>query len=291
MAKTQIGISSFILASPFGDEDLAVLPGVREMGYDLVEICVEDPTRLSAPRVKDAAQDVGLGLSIGGAFGPTRDVSHESPAERQVGVEYLCACIQFAADVNAAVVSGPMYSAAGKARMLSPDERVTQRRWAVEGLRVAADFAAARNVSLAIEPLNRFETDLVNTVEQGVELCALIGRPNVGLTLDTFHLNIEEKSIGDAIREAGPLIRSFQASENDRGAPGSGHIPWQEAFHALHGIGYQGPIIVESFRPDATDIAGAVSLWRPVAASMDGLARESIAFIRQAYRQPDTARL
>lgn len=286
MPETQIGISSFIFASPFRDEDLVVLPGVGEMGYDLVEICVEDPTRLSAPKVLEAAQHAGLGLSIGGAFGATRDLSHESPSRRQAGVEYLCACIQFAADVNARVVSGPMYSAAGKARMLSPDQRATQRRWAVEGLRIAADFADARNVSLAVEPLNRFETDLVNTVEQGVELCALIGRPNVGLSLDTFHMNIEEKAIGDAIRGAGTLIRSFQASENDRGAPGSGHIPWTEVFDALNDTGYRGPVIVESFRPDAADIASAVSLWRPVAASMDALARESIDFIRQTYRQP-----
>lgn len=286
MPEIQIGISSFVLASPFGDGDLAVLPDVRGMGYHLVEICVEDPTLLTAPRVREAARDAGLGLSIGGAFGPTRDLSHESLSIRQAGVAYLCACIQFAADVDAAVVSGPMYSAAGKARMLSPGERTAQRRWAVDGLRVAADFAAARNVSLAIEPLNRFETDLVNTVEQGVELCALIGRPNVGLTLDTFHMNIEEKDIGAAIREAGPLIQSFQASENDRGAPGSGHIPWDNVFGALHHAEYCGPIIVESFRPDAIDIASAVSLWRPVAASMDALARESIDFIQQARPRP-----
>lgn len=280
----RLGLSSFVLASPFGDGDVATFPAVRQLGYDLVEICIEDVARLTPAHVKDAADRAGLALSIGGAFGPAQDISHESESGRRAGLDYLLDCIGFAAAVGARVVSGPMYSAAGKARMLPPAERARQRGWAVDGLRIAADFGQENGVSLAIEPLNRFETDLVNTVEQGIELCRLIDRANVGLVLDTFHMNIEEKDIPGAIRAAGPRVKSFQASENDRGICGSGHLPWNDIFITLEEVDYRGPIIVESFRPDIAEIAASVSLWRPVAHTMEDLASESIRFLRAESR-------
>lgn len=280
----QIGLSSFVLASPFSDKDLATFSVVRDMGYNLVEVCVEDLSRLTPARVRDAADLAGLALSIGGAFGPTRDLSHESVGGRRAGLDYLLECIGFAGAVGASVVSGPMYSAVGKARSLPPEERARQRSWAVDGMRVAADVAGQHGVSLAVEPLNRFETDLVNTVEQGVELCELIDRDNVGLVLDTFHMNIEEKDMPTAIRAAGPLILNFQASENDRGTCGSGHLPWRAILTTLAEVDYRGPVVVESFRPDIAEIARAVSLWRPVARSMDELARESLSFLRAESR-------
>ena len=137
-------------------------------------------------------------------------------------------------------------------------------------------------MTLAIEPLNRFETDLVNTTEQGLELLDLIGTDNVGLLIDTFHMNIEEKSIGDAVRLAGSKVFHVQVSENDRGTPGSGHVPWREFFAALDDIDYDGQIVVESFLPTVVEIARAVSLWRPVAPSMDALAADGLAFLRHS---------
>lgn len=281
MSNVVAGLSSFVLASPFTDDSLGLLPGVKAMGYDLIEICVEDTSALTAPRVRQAVDDAGLKISIGGAFGLDRDVSHDSDVKRQEGIDYIKWCVEFAAEVGAKVFGGPMYSAVGKTRMLSDEARAVQRGWAVTGLQQAADFAQDHGVKLAIEPLNRFETDLVNTVEQAVELCDLIGRSNVGLALDTFHMNIEEKDMAAAIALAGPKIFNFQISENDRGTPGSGHIPWTATFAALKTSGYQGPVVVESFLPNVVEIARAVSLWRPVAPSMDELARDSLAFIRR----------
>jgi len=131
-----------------------------------------------------------------------------------------------------------------------------------------------------MEPLNRFETDLVNTVEQGLDLCDRIGRANVGLLLDTFHMNIEEKSFTEAMASAGDRLFHMQVAENDRGTPGSGHVPWDEVFRALDAVGYNGSVVIESFLPTVAEIARAVSLWRPVAPSMDALARDGYAFIR-----------
>ena len=278
----QIGLSSFVLASPFSDADLSVAPHVSGMGYGVLEVCVEDPTLLSAAAIRTAAADNNLLVSICGAFGPDRDVSHEDESIRRKGIAYLKTCVDLAAEVNSPYVSGPMYSATGKTRLLSPEKRKEQWNWAVESLREVGEYAVSKNVGLAIEPLNRFETDLINTVEQAVDLCKAINVKNVGLLLDTFHMNIEEKSIGLAIMAAKDYLFHIQVSENDRGTPGSGQVHWDEFFKALKSINYKGWIVVESFLPTVAEIARAVSLWRPVASSMEDLARDGYQFISRS---------
>ena len=280
MTSRPIGISSFVLASPFTDNDTQFFKYAREIGFEVFEVCVEDPAQLSAEPLIEAANGAGLQISVCGAFGPDRDVSHEEPDKRAQGLRYLKGCIDLAADVGSPHVAGPMYSATGKARLLSAEQREQQRTWAAESLREAADYAGERGVRLAMEPLNRFETDLVNTVEQGLDLCDRIGRANVGLLLDTFHMNIEEKSFTEAMTSAGDRLFHMQVAENDRGTPGSGHVPWDEVFRALDAVGYNGSVVIESFLPTVAEIARAVSLWRPVAPSMDALARDGHAFIR-----------
>ncbi len=158
------------------------------------------------------------------------------------------------------------------------DQQVINWRLAGEKSR-GPQLHSLNQVRLAIEPLNRFETDLVNTVERGLELCAATGRDNVGLLLDTFHMNIEEKDLADAVRLAGDRVFHVQVAENDRGTPGSGHVPWAEFFRALDDIGYLGPLTVESFTGDNDTIAVAASIWRPLAETQDALARSSAEFL------------
>jgi D-psicose/D-tagatose/L-ribulose 3-epimerase len=277
---TPLGLSSFVLASPFSDPDLGLFGKVRSFGYDQVEVCVEDPARLTATAITKAAADAGLSVLICGAFGPDRDISHEDAGRRQAGMEYLRRCIDLAAAVHSPLVSGPMYAPTGQARLLDPPERAAQWGRAVDSLARIADVARDAGVRLAIEPLNRFETDLVNTVEQGLRLCADVGAGNVGLLLDTFHLNIEEKSLPAAITAAGGRLFHVQVSENDRGTPGSGHVPWPDIVATLRAVDYRGSVVVESFLPTVREIARAVSLWRPVAESMDALAADAAAFLR-----------
>ncbi len=275
------GASTFIWESPFGDDKLHLARRVADLGFDTLEICIEDPAKVSATAVRQAASAAGVTISVCGAFGPDRDVSHEEAHRRRLGIDYLKFCIDLAAEVGAPNVSGPMYSATGKTRLLSEAQREQQRQWAVESLREAGEYAATPGVGLAIEPLNRFETDLVNTVEQGLDLCRRIDLDNVGLLVDTFHMNIEEKSIPDAIRAAGARVRNVHACENDRGAPGSGHVDWDGLFAALGDTGYDGLVAIESFTPKIKEIARAVSMWRPVARSADDLARDGLTFLQR----------
>ena len=168
----RFGASTFIWASPFSDANVDRLADkVAQHGFDVLEICVEDPALVTAEAVSAAAARAGVEVSVCGAFGPDRDVSHEDPDIRRSAGEYLKTCIDIAAAVGSENVSGPMYSATGKTRLLPDEEREQQWNWAVEGIGAAADYAGERGVGLAIEPLNRYETDLVNTNERGVELC------------------------------------------------------------------------------------------------------------------------
>ena len=216
------GASTFIWVSPFSNRTLDLIDRVKALGFDLLEICVEDPETIDVPAIRDRVRQAGIGVTICGVFGPRRDMSSADGAIRGEALAYLERCIDDASALGSPFVSGPMYAAVGNARLLDPEARRKQWDRAVAGLRGAADYAKARSVKLAIEPLNRFETDLVNTVDQGLRLIADIGADNVGLLLDTFHMNIEEKDIPAAIRRAKGHIVEFHACSNDRGTAWGG---------------------------------------------------------------------
>ena len=279
----QFGASTFIWVSPFSNNTLGLVKKVREIGFDIIEICIEDPATIDVSRINEALKENDLKATICGAFGPDRDASSEDRNIRANAVKYLKACIDAARELGSPVVAGPMYSAVGKTRLLSSNERAKQWSLAVETLKPVADYAGQRGVRLAIEPLNRFETDFINTVEQGLDLVGRVSASNVGLLVDTFHMNIEEKDIPDAVRKAGSKIFHFHSCENDRGTPGTGHVEWKEVASALREINYQGPVVIEAFTTEITEIARAVSLWRPLAPSQDSLAQEGLNFLRKVF--------
>ncbi len=279
----RFGASTFIFVSPFSNDTLDLIDHVAGMGFDLIEICVEDPETIDAPRIAERLRAAGIGATVCGAFGPDRDMSANEPETRATALAYLKRCIEIASALGATRVVGPMYSAVGRTRLAEPEERRAQLDLAADGIRAAADFAASHGVQLGIEPLNRFETDLVNTVEQGLDLLDRIGRENVGFLLDTFHMNIEEKSIPDAIRRASGRITEFHACSSDRGTPGEDHLPWRDIADALEDAGYEGPVVIEAFNPNIREIARAVCLWRPLAPSEDALASNGLAHLRRVF--------
>ncbi|HEY0417039.1 MAG TPA: sugar phosphate isomerase/epimerase [Gaiellaceae bacterium] len=279
----RLGVCTWVWTAPLRDADVTPLAErARRLGFDVLEVCVEDPALVSADALAAARDQTGVAYSVCGAFGPDRDLAHAETAPRRRAADYLARLTELAAAVGSPHVCGPMYSSVGKAHPPEPAE--ARREWerAVEGVGAVADRAAAAGVRLAIEPLNRYETDLLNTAEQGVAFCADVGRENVGLLLDTYHLNIEEKSLGEAIRTAAGRLFHVHACENDRGTPGTGHVPWAEVFDALRDVGYDGQVVIESFTPAVKEIARAVSLWRPLDADGDDLAAGGLGFLRQS---------
>ncbi len=211
---------------------------------------------------------------------PGRDLVATTPETVASTQDYLRACIDLAAAVGAPSVCGPFYAQTGRVWRMTPGEREAAYAEWREHLSPVADYAGERGITLGIEPLNRYETSLVNTVEQALEgLGELLGQ-SVGLALDTYHLNIEERSSADAIRAAGDHLVHLQVCGSDRGAPGGDQTDWPAIVAALDDVGYEGALTIESFTPDNASIAVAASIWRPLAASPDDLAHDGLAFLR-----------
>jgi D-psicose/D-tagatose/L-ribulose 3-epimerase len=281
----RFGALTVIWTSPFSTERVDLARHIGELGFDVVEVAIEQPGVLDLGELRRVLDETGLRTTVAGAFSPDRDLTSEDPAIQEQGIRYVEHCVNVAAEIGAPVVSGPMYAATGKTELLPDEERQRVFELAAKNIRRAGEYAASKGVNLALEPLNRFETDLVTTTARGVELCENVGLANVGLLLDTFHMNIEEKHIGDALRSAGRHVKHVHASENDRGAPGSGHVAWEEWRDALRDIHYDGVITIESFVQDIKELASAVSMWRPVAASPDELAGDGLKFLKQLFSE------
>ncbi|HYF49719.1 MAG TPA: sugar phosphate isomerase/epimerase [Planctomycetota bacterium] len=279
--NNKIGVNSWVWTSPFTDASLGLLDKAASMGFSVFEIALEDPSHVTAAKASEALQATGLRPVVCGAFGPSRDLTHDDPEYREESLRYIDQALAFCEKIGAKVLCGPMYSAVGKRRQVSPEQKKVEWDRAVSGLSKAAKLAANRGVTLAIEPLNRFETDLVNTSEQALKLVNDINYPAAAVHLDTFHMNIEEKDFRAAVRTAGKKLAHVHACENDRGAPGSGVVNWSGFIAGLKDIGYSGDLVIESFTPECKAIAAAAAIWRPLAKTQDDLAREGLAFLKR----------
>ena len=280
----RLGVNTFIWRSPFRtDRDLDLVGHAADLGAEVFEIAVEDPELVAAAPLAQALRGRGLHAIVCGAYGPGRDVGDPDPGVRASTLAYVARLVRLAEALGADLVAGPAYGSVGLARPLPPEERAAERARVVASLREAAEDAATHGIRLALEPLNRFETDRINTVEQGLRLCEDVGHDAIGLHLDTFHLHLEERDSAAAVRAAAEAGRLFHvhACENDRGVPGRGQVAWDGIARALRESAFAGDVVIESFTPAVTSIAGAVRLWRPVAPDQDTIAREGLAFLRR----------
>jgi D-psicose/D-tagatose/L-ribulose 3-epimerase len=280
----KFGVNSFVWVSPCTTEAVNELaPKVKSMGFDILEIACENPDLLDIQAIKEVIAKNGLSAIICGVFGPDRNICSSDPKIRENARKYILWLIDSAAQLGTEVVCGPMYSSVGKAHL--EDSETREKEWilAVFEIRELADYASGKGVKLALEPLNRFETDMINTVSQGLMFINDVGRNNVGFHLDTFHMHLEEKSSPDAIHLAGKKILHFHACENDRGVPGTGQVHWQEIAPALKSVAYQGPIVIESFTSQVKEIARAVCIWREIAPSQDAIALQGLQFLKTLF--------
>ena len=278
------GVSTFLWKSPFTTNSFDLVPKVKEMGFDIIEIAVEKAELIDWVRLKELVNEVGLKVTISGAFGVDRDISSIDPMIRKNGLKYITDCIKIAHHMESPVFGGPVYSAVGKTRFVSEEQKRRERDWCIENLVLAGGIAADYGVIVGVEPLNRFETDMINTADQVILLVNDIASPNVKIQLDTFHCNIEEKSIPDAIRRVGKnLLCHVQANESDRGTPGTGNLDWIGIRQALIDIDYDKAIVIETFGEVSEEIARAASIWRPLAGSSDEIATEGLAFYKKIF--------
>jgi D-psicose/D-tagatose/L-ribulose 3-epimerase len=275
------GINTFLFRSPFTTSDISLFPKFKGWNFDSVEIAIENASDIDANVVKKALGDHNLVCgSVCAAMGPGRDL-RGSKEEQKTAMEYLRSVIDLLPALGCSVLAGPLYSSVGRANAVEEGEYNEQWKTVTSNLQALCEHAKAAGVILAIEPLNRYETDFINTAAQGLKLIEDVGSNSLVLHLDTYHMNIEEKNSGQAILDAGKKLGHFHACGSDRGTPGRDHINWTEIVAALHEIEYNGGVVIESFTKDVKVIAKAASIWRQFEKSQESIAVEGVSFLRE----------
>ncbi len=277
----QFGINTFLWASPFTTKDLPFLDKAKKMGFDLVEIPIEGMEDIDYAQAAETYKRTGLVCTTCAVMGADRDPTHEDKSIQQGGVDYLKHCIDATVQMGGTVIGGPIYAAVGRTWQSTDEQRKRELERCARNLKQVGRYAEDKGVVLGLEPLNRFETSFINLTEQAVELVELVDSPAIKIMLDTFHMNVEEKRFGRAIELAAPHLVHIHFNENDRGIPGTGHVPWPEVVATLKKINYDGALVIESFSTTVKAIARAAAIWRPPAPSADMLATEGLAFARR----------
>jgi len=272
----KLGIHAYAWCSQWSNDTLDLIDRAGGLGLDFIEIPLMCLETFDARAVRARLEKVGLSALTSTVLLAGTDITSDDAAVRAKGVEYLKACVRATHEIGARSFSGVIYSQHVKQATTRPTPQHWQ--WSADCLREVADLAADLGVLIGMEPVNRYETYLVNTCEQALRLKEMIGRDNVGVHLDTYHMNIEEKSFYDATKLAGRDLIHYHLCENDRGIPGTGMVDWDGIFRALGEIGYTGFAAMESF-VDCTENMNTW-VWRQLATDGDTLVREGLAFIR-----------
>ncbi len=275
----KFGVNSLIWTGNFGREHLPMLPRLKAGGFDGIEIVVFDVKDFPVAETRKALEANGLQCTFCTAVTKDASAISDDPGARRKARAYAEQCAKIAADLGTNLLAGVWYSPIG----YIPGRRRTEDEWKreVEFLQSLGDVLEKNNLQLAIEPINRYETFFLNTISDTVKLCEQAGNPRLGVLLDTYHSNIEEKSVDTAVRIAGKRLKHIHSCENDRGVPGSGHIPWKAVFQAFREVGYDGWLIIESFGNMVDEIATASSIWRDLAADPDQIAYEGVKFLKK----------
>jgi len=280
----RFGINTFLFTSPFTDDSTKWFKTFKSWGFDSVEIAVEHESHIDPAYVKSELDRNGLVAgTLCGAFGPGRDL-RGTPEEQQACLDYVHKLIDMMGILDAPVLVGPIYSAVGRAEFVPEKERRAQWKQVVKHLKALCKYAEKKNKMIALEPLNRFETDFINTCDQAIQMIQDVGSPALSIHLDTFHMNIEEKEPARAIRKAGKLLGHFHACGSDRGTPGNDHIHWKSIAKALKKIRYKGDVVIESFTPDVLVIAKAASIWREMEPNKNDIAIKGVKFLKKALK-------
>lgn len=284
MLTSPIGANLWIWESPVTTETVRTYaPKLAAWGFDLIELPLEQPGDWDPQAVRDIVLEHGLDAEVCAVMAPGRDLTTGDKAITQATQDYLHSCIDAAATVGGSIVAGPIYAPTGVTGAIVDAERAALIERLADNLGPLLDHADSLAVQLALEPLNRFETSLFNTVEQALVLLKRVNRPTLGLLLDTFHMNIEERDIGAAMRMAGPYLIHFHASGNDRGAPGHDSFDWGTVRDVLDELDFAGAVSIESFTSANQTIATAASIWRPLAPTQDAIATDGLAFLRGLF--------
>ena len=273
MLSERIGISLWNWIPVFTERDISLIEHVASLGFGVVEIGM-DLLDFDHKKVGQIAKSLGITIDLCGAFTKGRDLSNFDPSIRESTKKYVIGCLNAAEEMGSKLFVGPVYAGGGKAHLLPPEEKKREWDFAVEGLKEITHEAMERGVTIGLEPINRYRTSVINTVQEALCMIAEVDSPALGILFDTYQANIEESNMQEALDTACRAHRlvHFHASENHRGPPGSGHIDWDALFSVLATSNYRGHIVMEIFAPGGLDAPWTQSIMDPDVRASSGLA-------------------
>jgi D-psicose/D-tagatose/L-ribulose 3-epimerase len=278
MGKLKYAVHAYAWTGSWSNETLNLIDRAKQLGFDMIEIPLMEVELVDPDAIRRRLEDVGLDVCTSTALSESSDITADDEAGRQRGVRYLKQCIKATAEMGASVFTGVTYSALGRKIARAPDESYWNR--AAKGLKEAARYAQDLGVTVGIEPVNRYETFLINTCDQAFRLKEMIDEPNVALHLDAYHMNIEEEGFYEPTKKAAPHLCHYHLSESHRGTPGTGLVDWDGIYRALAEAGYQGSVGLESFVEVSPAMAGATCIWRRLAESSDQLLADGLRYLK-----------
>ena len=269
---------SMMWTATFTEKDLGLFDRLKRMGFDGLEIFLNHPESLPMEKIKEKMNETGMGCTLSVGLGKEQNLISPDRGARDAGVAFLKEAVDVACELGTDVVSGVIYAAWGEftGKMRTEDEW----NYSKECLLKVAKYTEGKGVVLALEPVNRFETYFLNTIEDTRKMVEEINHPNVRIHADTYHINIEEESFYGAIEMAGEYLYHVHLCENNRGIPGTGHVPWDDVFRALRELNYDRWAVVESFVPAVEEVARMTAIWRQLAPSADVMAEEGLKLYR-----------
>ena len=278
------GLNTVLWVYPFSKEDLPLLKKIRDIGYDTVEMSINDHSEENISTIKNALEQYGLDSILVGIPGPEQCLFSEDEAKQKNGREYISGIIDVCKRLGSKTLVGPAYSAGIHPEMVKSDVREKAWEICVKNFRELGKYAADNDVKIAIEPLNRYETSFINTADDAIALINDIGLKSVGVQLDVYHMNIEEKNLEDAIVRTGKLLYHMHVPEHDRGTPGTGHTDWKGVARGLEKISFEGAIVIESCDPKiGSPIAEMGAIWRTYDDGQEAIAVRGYDFIKKIF--------
>jgi len=274
------GAHGYLFTRSWSDADVRFLDLARELRLDMFELSVGDDVVFDPRLTGRRAASLGLDLVIGpgGRWPLDADLSSDDAADRARGLAWHKRQVDLAAELGAWAYAGCLYGHPGVVKRRRPPADELPR--AAEGLHALADHAAARRVTLVLEPMSRFRTHLVNTPSQLIRLIGLAGHANIKATFDTYHAVTEVRDYAEGLRVLGPRLALVHACENDRGVPGGGLVPWEAVFRTLAEIGFDGTIGLETYNTGLGDFAFERGIFQDLCPDGRAFVEKGVAFLR-----------
>jgi len=279
--KMKVGMNLLLWTeSPRFDPHHRIVEQIKKWGFDGVEFPIGPTPDEDVRKFAKQCGDLGLGRTVIAAMGADQaDPASPDPKLRRAAVDEIKRMVDKTKLIGADVLCGPLFQGLG--RMTGQGPTADEKKWSADTLREAGEYAAKNNVRIALEPLNRFEMYVANTLGDALKIVKQIGLSNVGLQADTHHGNIEEKNLPKAWADVAPYIFHVHISENDRGQPGSGHAIPPGIFDVLIRSGYSNWLTIEAFDINEPSLIPRLHLWRSFGHSQTEIATGGLKFIRQ----------